>query len=153
MAKTVEAEVNTKGPGKKNAGVEEHEVKRALANEVGAVTAQVKLLALMRTLISERYRGVEGEVFVCLGQMVLKKLIDELVTSSKVEAVGKVVEWEANGSALVMVESAKLKAEVAGAAVLVADETLEAVEAVERLGVEVEVVERWAEAVVVVAGR
>lgn len=91
MAKAVEAEVNTKGPGKKSAAVEEHGVKRALANEVGAATAQVKLLALMRVLISEKYRGAEGEVFVCSGQMVLRKRIDDSVKLSKVEAVGKVV--------------------------------------------------------------
>ena len=70
---------------------------------------------------------------------------------SKVEAVGKAVGWEANGLALVMVASAKLKTEVAGAGALAVVETLEAVEVVEKLAVEVEVVERLAEVVVVVA--
>lgn len=65
--------MNTKGPGKKNAAVGGHEVKMALASEEGVATAQVKLLVLMRVLISEKYRGGEGEVFVCLGQMVLRK--------------------------------------------------------------------------------
>ena len=137
MAKAVEAEVNTKGPGKQNAVVEGHKEKRALASEVGVATARVKPLVLMRVLISEKYRGAEGEVFVCLGQMVLRTWIDESVKLRKVEAVGKVVGWEANGLASVMVESAKLKAEVAGAEVLVVDETSEAVEVVEKFVVAV----------------
>ena len=119
-------------------------MKRALVSEVGVVTAQVKLLVLMRVLISEKYRGAEGEVFVYLGQMVLRMWIDESVKLSKVEVVGKVVGWEANGLASVMVASEKLKAEVAGAVVLVVVETLEAVEVVEKLAVEVVVVERLA---------
>ena len=129
----VEAEVNTKGPGKKNAVVEGHEGKMALESEVGVATARVKLLVLMRVLITEKYRGAEGEVFVCSGQMVLRTRIDESVKMSKVEAVRKVVVWEANGLASVMVASAKLKAEVAGVEVLVVDETSEAVEVVEKL--------------------
>jgi len=99
--------VNTKGPGKKNAAVEGHKGKMALASEEGVATAQVKLLVLMRVPISEKYRGGEGEVFVYLGQMVLRKRIDESVMLSKVEAVGKAVGWEANGLASGMVASAK----------------------------------------------
>ena len=62
----VEAEMNTKGPGKKNAAVEANVGKRALASEVGLGIAQVKPLVLTRVL-TEKYRGVEGEGFVCLG--------------------------------------------------------------------------------------
>ena len=62
----VEAEMNTKGPGKKNAAVEANKGKRALASEVGLEIVQVKPLVLIRVL-TEKYRGAGGEGFVCLG--------------------------------------------------------------------------------------
>jgi hypothetical protein len=85
--------VNTKGPGKKNAAVEGNEGKRAWC----VATPQVKPPVLIR-VPTEKYRGAEGEVFVCLGQTVLRKRIDGSVKLSKV------VGWEANGLASVMVE-------------------------------------------------
>ena len=90
--------------------------------------------------MTEKYRGAEGEVFVCLGQTVLRKWIDESVRLLKVEMAGKIMVtgWEANGLAPVMITSAKLKAKVAGAGVAVEVETLEAVVVVETLGVVVE---------------
>ena len=66
VAKTVEAEVNTKGPGKKNAAVEGDEGKRTLVSEVVVATPRVKPLVLRR-VSTEKYRGTEGEAFVCLG--------------------------------------------------------------------------------------
>ena len=69
--------MDTKGPGKKNAAMEADKGKRFLASEVGVTTSQVKLLVPIRVL-AEKYRGAEGEVFVCLGQTVLRKRIDEL---------------------------------------------------------------------------
>jgi hypothetical protein len=129
-----------KGLGKKNAVVEGRERKRASASKVGVATAQVKRLVLMRVPITEKYRGAEGEAFICLGQTVLRKWNDESVRLSKVEVVGKVMMmgWEVNGLASVMTKSAKLKAEVAGAGVVVMIETLEAAVVVETLAVAVE---------------
>ena len=72
MAKTVGAEVNTKGPGKKNAAMEG---KRALMNEVVVASPAGSPLVLIRVL-TEKYRGAEGEVIVCLGQTVLRKRTD-----------------------------------------------------------------------------
>ena len=104
--KTVEIKVNIKGLEKKNPAVKTRETKRALASKVGVATAQVKRLVLMRVLI-EKYRGAEGEIFVCLGQTVLRKWIDESVRLTKVEAAGKVMVtgWEAKGLAPVMITS------------------------------------------------
>jgi hypothetical protein len=142
VARTAAAEENMKGPGRKNVHVERHEVTMALANGVGVVTVQAKLPVLMRTRINERHRDAEEEVFVCLGQMVLRKQVDESVKLSRTEAVGKVGGWGANESASVIVATAKLK-EGEAAVVLVVVEKLEvaAVAAVvERLGVVVVVV-------------
>ena len=137
--KTGEIKINIKGLEKKNPAVEGRETKRALASKVGVATAQVKRLVLMRVL-TEKYRGAEGEIFVCLGQTVLRKWIDGSVRLSKVEAAGKrmVTGWEANGLAPVMITTAKLKAEEAGAGVVVEVETLEAVVVIETLAVAVE---------------
>ena len=70
----------------------------------------------------------------------LRKWNDESVGLSKEVVVGKVMMmgWEVNGLASVMTQSAKLKAEVAGAGVVVMIETLEAVVVVETLAVAVE---------------
>ena len=138
--KTVETRVCMKELGKKNAVVEGRERKRASASKVGVPTAQVKRLVLMRVPITEKYRGAEGEAFVCLGQTVLRKWNDESVRLPKEVVVGKVMVmgWEVNGLASVMTQSAKLKAEVAGAGVVVMIETLEAVVVVETLAVAVE---------------
>ena len=65
-AKAVGAEVNTKGPGKKNAAIMADKGKRAVASEVGVATPQVKPLVLTKVL-TEKYRGAGGEGFVCLG--------------------------------------------------------------------------------------
>ena len=84
--------MNKKGPGKKNPAMEADKGKRALESEVGVATARVKLLVLMRVLITEKYRGAEEEVFVCLGQTVLRKRIDESLRLSKVMG-GKRMDW------------------------------------------------------------
>lgn len=52
---------------------------RALASEVGVATPQVRSLVLIRVL-AEKYRGTEGEAFVCLGYMVSRKRIGESVS-------------------------------------------------------------------------
>ena len=66
---------------------------------------------------------------MCLGQTKLRNGIDE---SEIVEGGG----WEANGLTLILVTSAKSRAEVAGARVVgVAAETLKAVNLVEKLAV------------------
>ena len=68
-----------------------------MVGEVVVATPQVEPLVLIR-VPTERYRGAEGEVFACLGQIVLRKRIDGPVKLSNV------VGWEANGLASVMVE-------------------------------------------------
>ena len=60
-------------------------------------TPQVEPLMLIR-VPTEKYRGAEGEVFACLRQIVLRKRIDGPVKLSKV------VGWEANGLASVIIE-------------------------------------------------
>ena len=87
ITKTVEIRVNMKGLGNKNAAVEGRERKRASTSKVGVAAAQVKRLVLMRVPITEKYRGAEGEAFVCLRQTVLRKWDDESVRLSKVEVV------------------------------------------------------------------
>jgi hypothetical protein len=56
-AKTVGAEVNAKGPRKKNAAVEGNGGKRALVSEVVVGTPQVKPLVLIK-VSTEKYRGL-----------------------------------------------------------------------------------------------
>ena len=96
-----------KGTGKEERGHEADKGKRALASKVGVVTPQMKPLVLIRVL-AEKCRGAEGEVFVCLGQTVLRKRVDESVKLSKV------VGGKRNGLASMMVTSAKSKAGVGG---------------------------------------
>ena len=93
--KMVGAEVNTRGPGKKNAVVVGIEGKKALVSEVVVATPQVKPLVLIR-VSTETYRIAAGEVFICLGQTVLRKRVDGSVKLSW--------GWEANGLASEIVE-------------------------------------------------
>ena len=72
-----------KGLGKKNAVVEGRERKRASASKVGVATAEVKRVVLMRVPMTDKYRGAEGEAFVCLEQMALREWNDESVRLSK----------------------------------------------------------------------
>ena len=74
-------------------------------------TAQV-MLPVPTKQMSEKSRGAEEEVFVCLGRAVLTRQIDGSVMWSKTEAVEKVGGWEASGSVLVMTATPKLKVEV-----------------------------------------
>ena len=70
------------------------------------------MLPVQTKQMSEKSRGAEEGVFVCLGRAVLTRQIDESVMLSKTEAVEKVEGWEANGSVLVMTATLRLKAEV-----------------------------------------
>ena len=104
------AEENTDGLEKRSALVEGHEVRKAWKNDVVVVTVQV-MLPVPTKQISEKTPGVEEEVFVCLGQVVLTRQIDDLVMLSKTEAVKKAEEWEASVTVLVMATAQRLKAE------------------------------------------
>lgn len=123
------AEENADGPEKGSALAEGHEV---LKNDGVVVTAQV-MLPVPTKQMSEKSRGVEEGVFVCLGQAVLTRQIDESVVWSKTEGVEKVEEWEASELALVMTVTLRLTSAVEVvvavmmAAVAVVVEMLEAV--------------------------
>ena len=60
MAKTVVAEVNTKGPGKKNAAVEENEGKRALVSDVVVATSRVQTVVEVGVLRMTEEAGAHG---------------------------------------------------------------------------------------------
>ncbi len=111
-AKAAVAEENTNGPEKRSALVEGHEVTMAWENDGVVVTVQVMLPVPTKRQTSETSQGAEEGVFVCLGQVVLTRQIDESVTLSAAEAVEKVEGWEASGSVLVMARTLRLKAEV-----------------------------------------
>ena len=85
-------------------------MRKAWKNDVVVVTVQV-MLPVPTKQISEKTPGVEEEVFVCLGQVVLTRQIDDLVMLSKTEAVKKAEEWEASVTVLVMATAQRLKAE------------------------------------------
>jgi hypothetical protein len=122
------AEGNTNGPEKRSALVEVHEVMKAWRNDGVVVTAQV-MLPVPTKQMSEKSRGAEEGVFVCLGRVVLTRQIDESVMLSKTEAVEKVEGWGASGSVLVMTATLRLKVEVAVTMVAAVEvERLEAVE-------------------------
>jgi hypothetical protein len=105
------AEGNINGPEKRSALAEGHEVMRVWKNDGVVVTAQV-MLPVPTKQMSEKSRGAEEGVFVCLERAVLTRQIDESVMLSKTEAVEKVEGWEASGSVLVMTATLRLKAEV-----------------------------------------
>ena len=71
--------------------MEANKGKKALASEVAVTTSQVKLPVPIRVL-AEKYRVAEGKVFVCLGQTVLRKKIDESLKLSKAVG-GKRINW------------------------------------------------------------
>ena len=91
------------------------------------VNAQVKLTVLTKIQINERCLGAEEEVFVCLRRVVLTRHIDWFVmlsTGGVVEAVGKVVGWEANGSVQVMAMTLRLKVEAEAVVVVMIAEVV-----------------------------
>jgi len=95
-AKAAVAEENTNGPEKRSALVEGHEVTMAWENDGVVVTVQVMLPVPTKRQTSETSQGAEEGVFVCLGQVVLTRQIDESVMLLAVEAVEKVEGWEAS---------------------------------------------------------
>ena len=95
-AKAAVAEENTNGPEKRSALVEGHEVTMAWENDGVVVTVQVMLPVPTKRQTSETSQGMEEGVFVCLGQVVLTRQIDESVTLLVAEAVEKVEGWEAS---------------------------------------------------------
>lgn len=105
------AEGNTNGPERGSALADGHEVTKAWKNDGVVVTVQVKLPVPTKQ-ISEKPRGAEEGVFVCLGRVVLMRQIDGSVMLSKAGAVKKVEGWEASGSVLVMAATLRLKGEV-----------------------------------------
>jgi hypothetical protein len=128
-ARVAVAEGNTNGPEKRSALAEGHEVLKVWKNDEVVVTAQV-MLPVPTKQMGEKSQDVEEGVFVCLGQAVLTRQIDESVMWSKTEAVEKVEEWEASELVLVMTATLRLKSEAeVEVAVMMA-----AVAVVERLG-------------------
>ena len=105
------AEGNINGPERRSALADGHEVTKAWKNDGVVVTVQVKLPVPTKQ-ISEKPRGAEEGVFVCLGWVVLMSQIDGSVMLSKAGAVKKVEGWEASGSVLVMAATLRLKGEV-----------------------------------------
>jgi hypothetical protein len=106
------AEANTNGPEKRSVLAEGHEVMKAWKNDGVVVTAQV-MLPVPTKQMSEKSRGAEEGVFVCLRRAVLTRQIDESVMLLKTEGVEKVEGWEASRSVLVMTATLRLKAEMA----------------------------------------
>jgi hypothetical protein len=85
---------------------------KAWKNDGVVVTAQV-MLPVPTKQMSEKSRGAEEGVFVCLRRAVLTRQIDESVMLLKTEGVEKVEGWEASRSVLVMTATLRLKAEMA----------------------------------------
>ncbi len=71
-----------------------HEVMKAWENDGVVVTIQVMLPVPTKRQTSKTSQGMEEGVFVCLGQVVLTRQIDESVMLLAVEAVEKVEGWD-----------------------------------------------------------
>ncbi len=69
---------------------------KAWENDGVVVTVQVMLPMPMKRQTSKTSQGMEEGVFVCLGQVVLTRQIDESMTLLAAEAVEKVEGWEAS---------------------------------------------------------
>ncbi len=69
---------------------------KAWENDGVVVTIQVMLPVPMKRQMSKTSQGTEEGVFVCLGQVVLTRQINESMTLLAVEVVEKVEGWEAS---------------------------------------------------------